>query len=82
MSKSKNGDNDEDLQSSLIRLAQPGLSSKDLLKEIKKLHPRASKKDIIKAAFSSLIDVAGTDGDKAVRLQDLAMAERQSGVTE
>ncbi|MET3901127.1 hypothetical protein ABIB57_005097 [Devosia sp. UYZn731] len=82
MSKSTKVDKEDDLQTTMLRLAEPNVSSQDLLKAIKKQHPKASKKDIIHAAFSSLISVAGTDDGKAARLHDAAMTERQGGLGE
>lgn len=79
MSKDKKLNESAALQATLVSLAQPGLSSKDLLKALKKAHPKATKREIIIAAFGSLIEVADSDGEKALRLQDLALSERQSG---
>ena len=66
----------EDIQRTLLRLAKPKMSPKDLLRETRKLHPEASKKDIVRAAFASIIAVADEDGEKALTLQDLAIKER------
>jgi hypothetical protein len=69
----------EELQQTLLRLAKPKMSPKELLKETKKLHPEAGKKDIVRAAFASLIAVADQDGEKALVLQDFALKERGPG---
>jgi len=66
----------EDIQRTLLRLAKPKMSPKDLLRETRKVHPEASKKDIVRAAFASIIAVADEDGEKALTLQDLALKER------
>lgn len=66
----------EDIQRTLIKLAKPKMSPKDLLRETRKIHPEASKKDIVRAAFASLIAVADDDADKALVLQDFAIKER------
>ena len=65
----------EDIQRTLLRLAKPKMSPKDLLRETRKVHPEASKKDIVRAAFASIIAVADEDGEKALTLQDLALKE-------
>jgi hypothetical protein len=64
------------IQKTLLALAQPKMSPKELLKLARKAHPEASKKEIIHAAFSSIIAVADSDVDKAVMLQNFALQER------
>ena len=66
----------EEIQKTLLKLAKPKMSPKDLLRETKKLHPEASKKDIVRAAFASLIAVVDNDIEKALVLQDFALKER------
>lgn len=65
-----------DLQSTLLNLAGSKLTPKEMLKATKKAHPKASKKDIVRAAFASLIAVADHDTDKALELQDFALKQR------
>lgn len=67
---------DTDLQATLLRLASSKMKPRDLLKATRKAHPKASKKEIVHAAFASLIAVADQDGEKALVLQDFAIAER------
>lgn len=67
---------DKDLQSTLLSLASSKLSPKEMLKATRKAHPKASKKEIVRAAFASLISVADHDHDKALALQDFALKER------
>ena len=43
------------LEATLVSLAGAGVSNKDMLEQIRKLYPDASKKDIIHAAFKTLI---------------------------
>ena len=62
---------DKDLQSTLLNLASSKMSPKEMLKATKKAHPKASKKEIVRAAFASLIAVADSDADKALKLQVL-----------
>lgn len=67
---------DKDLQSTLINLAGGKLTPKEMLKAARKAHPKASKKEIVRAAFASLIAVADHDSEKALKLQDFALKER------
>ena len=67
---------DKDLQSTLLSLASSKLPRKEMLKATRKAHPKASKKEIVRAAFASLIAVADSDTDKALKLQDFAISER------
>ena len=39
------------IEATLLRLAQPKMSPKELLKLTRKAHPEASKKEIVRAAF-------------------------------
>ena len=64
------------IAATLLRLAQPKMSPKELLKLPRKAHPEASKKEIVRAAFHSIISVADSDVDKAVILQNFALQER------
>jgi len=64
------------IEATLLRLAQPKMSPKELLKLARKAHPEASKKEIVRAAFHSIISVADSDVDKAVILQNFALQER------
>jgi len=73
MSKEKT---DNAIQKTLLELAKPKMSPKELLKLTRKAHPQASKKDIVRAAFGSLIAVADSDVDKARLLQNFALTER------
>jgi hypothetical protein len=64
------------IEATLLKLAQPKMSPKELLKLARKAHPEASKKEIVRAAFHSIISVADSDVDKAVILQNFALQER------
>ncbi len=64
------------LETTLLKLASPGISPKEMLRQAKKLHPKASKKEIIRAAFSSLILTADKDIEKSVALHNFAITER------
>jgi hypothetical protein len=64
------------IEATLIGLARPKMTPKELLKATRKAHPDASKKEIVRAAFRSLISVADSDADKAAILQNFALQER------
>lgn len=64
------------IEATLISLAKPKMTPKELLKAARRAHPDASKKEIIRAAFHSIITVADSDVDKAVILQNFALQER------
>ena len=64
------------IEATLLALARPKRTPKELLKATKRAHPDASKKDIVRAAFRSIISVADSDGDKALILQNFALQER------
>ncbi|MEO5806494.1 hypothetical protein [Devosia sp.] len=73
-----NSDKKDTLETTLLKLATPNVSPKEMLRQAKKLHPKASKKDIIRAAFSSLIHTADQDVEKSQALQNFALSERGS----
>lgn len=64
------------IEATLLQLAKPKMTPKELLKAARKAHPDASKKEIIRAAFHSIITVADSDVDKATLLQNFALQER------
>lgn len=81
MSKKESGKAQEtqSIEATLIHLAQPKMTPKELLKAARREHPDASKKEIIRAAFHSLIAIADSDADKALILQDFALKGRATG---
>lgn len=60
----------------LMRIVTPEMSPKQLIKAANKEHPKATKKDIARAAFFSIIANADQDAGKAKNLQAFAIAER------
>lgn len=60
----------------LMRVVAPDMSPKQLLNAVKKAHPKASKKDIARAAFFSIISNAEQDHGKVKNLQAFAIPER------
>jgi len=63
----------------LMRIVTPEMTPKQLVKAARKEHPKASKKDIARAAFFSIIAHADEDHGKAKNLQAFAIAERING---
>jgi len=66
----------EAVAETLRRIANPDMKPKDLLKAVREAHPKASKKDIVRAAFYSIITDGDADPGKAKTLQDFAIKER------
>ncbi|QKD06444.1 hypothetical protein [Mesorhizobium loti] len=60
----------------LARVVTPEMSPKQLIKAVEKDHPKATKKDIARSAFFSIIANADHDVGKAKNLQAFAIAER------
>ena len=64
------------LEDSLLAGLRPGITPKELISSVRARHPEATKKEIIHAAFSALIQVAEQDPQKAKALQDFALKGR------
>ena len=71
----------EELAGTLQGLAGPGIKRKELLAAVHEKHPKASKKDIVRAAFYALTNTVEGDVERAQRLHDFALSER-AGDTE
>jgi hypothetical protein len=65
-----------EIQATLAKLLRSNVKPKGLLKETRKAHPEASKGDIIRAAFASMIELSDKDPAAASTLQGFAIAER------
>lgn len=78
MAKDKNEKHEAEqpIEATLLSLVKPRMTPKELLKAARKAHPDASKKEIIRAAFRTVIAAADTDAEKALLLQDFALRER------
>lgn len=63
----------DEIQTALVELVKPGITSKQLRKEIEKAFPKASKKEIRLAAFSAMIAIVEQRPQEATELQDLAI---------
>ncbi len=66
----------ESIETTLLALATAKVTPKEMLKATRKAHPKASRKEIVRAAFASLIAVADKAPDQALALQDFALKER------
>jgi hypothetical protein len=66
----------EQLATTLQGLAGPGISRKELIASVRERHPKASKKDIVRAAFYALTSAVDGDLERAQRLHDFALSHR------
>lgn len=64
------------LADTLHKLAKPDMKPKELMASVRKKHPDASKKQIVRAAFFSLIQDANSNSEKSKRLHAFALSER------
>jgi len=67
---------DSSIEETLLKLARPKRTPKELLSLVRRAHPRASKKEIIRAAFGTIIAIADREPESAQLLQDFALNER------
>lgn len=61
---------------SVLRLAEPGMRPRQLVEAVRKEHPKARKKEIVRAAFYALISNAVRDVERVARLHSFALSER------
>ncbi len=64
------------LEGTILRLAHHYQEPEDLWKAVRTVHPEASKKDIVRAVFATMIDAANNSEGIATRLHQVAMAHR------
>lgn len=69
----------EKLAATLSAVARPGLKPKEIIAEARCQHPKASKKDVVRAAFYALIETGKLDGGKSQALHELAITQRAPG---
>jgi hypothetical protein len=62
----------------LPSLVTPDMTAKDLMEAAKKAFPLASNKDLVRAAFYSVILYSESDPRRAAQLQDIAIKSRIS----
>lgn len=68
----------EQLATTLQGLAGPGIKRKELFAAVREKHPKASRKDIVRAAFYALTSAVDGDVERAQRLHDFALSERSA----
>jgi len=68
----------QDIAATIRELAVPGMMPKALIDAVKERHPQASKKEIARAAFLTVILSAEFDPEDTQALHDLAMETRDS----
>lgn len=68
----------EHMAATIRELAQPGMSPKQLIDAVRGRHPDATKKEVARAAFMSVIHSAEHDPKYTLELHDLAMETRDS----
>ena len=66
----------EKLARAVIESRVSGMKPKDLIEAVRAKHPKASKKEISRAAFYAVIMMADTHPDDAAEVQALALASR------
>ncbi len=67
------------IEETLIGAMQPGIAPKDLWNAVRAVHPEATKKEIMLAAFAAMIVLAENDPGGAKALHDFALAGRKAG---
>lgn len=66
----------EGIADTIRELAQPGMKPKALIQAVKDRYPEATKKEIARAAFLSVIMSAEYDPEDTQALHDIAMETR------
>ena len=64
------------LADTLVSVTHPGMKPKEIFASVREQHPKASKKEIVRAAFYSLTETASGKGEQAKQLHDFALNER------
>ena len=66
----------QQIGNALLTIVKPDMKPKQLMKAIQKSYPKASKQDIVRAAFFAIIANADAEPAKAKKLQAFAIGER------
>lgn len=69
----------ENLAATVSAVARPGLKPKEIIAEVRRRHPKASRKDVVRAAFYALIETGKLGEDKSQLLHELAISQRAAG---
>ena len=66
----------KELGEAILKETRSDITPKQLIKAVRKAHPEATKKEIVRAAFFALIANADGEPAKAAQLQDFAISQR------
>ena len=66
----------QDIAETLLAVASPNMTPKQLVKAVKKKHPKASKKDVVRAAFYAVLSQADSRPQLTGQLHAFALSER------
>ena len=66
----------EEIASTVLLVMTPGMKPKELRKAVEAAHPKASKKDVARAAFYAMIAVADKSPEAAQVLHDAGLTLR------
>lgn len=72
----------EAIAATIRKLAVPGMKPKALIEAVREVHPKASKKDVARAAFLSVILSAEFDPEDMKALHDLAASTQDEAGAE
>ncbi|MGO9134467.1 MAG: hypothetical protein ACLP8A_10540 [Methylovirgula sp.] len=65
-----------EIAETLMELAGPGVTPKQLFESVRKSHPHASRKEITRAAYYALISFASRNVETAGQMRELATVSR------
>jgi len=68
----------EAISDTLLKVVTPGIKPKRLIALVREEHPKASKKDVVRAAFYALIAHSDATPDAARELHDFALNQRNA----
>lgn len=66
----------ERVAATLRQVAQANMKTKELIAAVRRQHPEATKKEIVRAAFYALTQEAGGEDRQAEQLHTFALTER------
>jgi len=70
--------NQETIQEALLRLVEERHAPKKIMRELRRLYPKVSKKQIIHLALAQMIERSESDLEASRALQDFAITERNA----
>jgi hypothetical protein len=68
--------NSDPLEQTIVRIVSEHRDPKSTIQAIRRVHPKASKKQIIRAAFRVMIEKSASDADASRDLQSFAISNR------